>query len=603
MRIRSRVIFKVLVVSIAFIAGCLRELPTVPANYEEGNCVGTVKDKAGSPVAGASLMLVPEGYSPLLAVTGRGIDSTTSDEYGRYGFTVDTSGAYNLLAKGNGLYAMRKPIRISANARVILDDEILLPPGSLTGTVHLQGAADHRGAIILLMGTNVYAKPVNSSGAFSIAVLAEGLYTLRIITAENDYVAAETTVTVASGMQTNLPCIELQKKFVPVIESLAVAYDPVMIKVVLTWPALDTAKITHYAVYCNRSITNMEPVAVVNKSTTTRSFDILTSPFDTLLYEISAIGNDGVEGPSTPGNPIVKYSAFDPDTIRCAVSLDPTDKICFDREDNFFVVFRNKILKLDSTGKFLCEFVLSDTTTAGNTYISFDQLRIDTAGNIYALVYIDTSYSIVKLTNDLQLVRELVLGSGQLTIAVSAAGDILVHCPIRSGEEPFKTRRRIYDPRCTLVKTDSISEWSVIFNSIAFGDTTVCLINDTYIGNNRIVYYDPAFMEISLPVKLDLQNITQELSASVPADYVRERFYLSVKNLFAVQYYDSKSPSMLLFFNDRLQPVARVPYNASMYPFGPFVSFSFDRKGNCYFIPESDEYNTILKFSVAKALQ
>jgi hypothetical protein len=43
----------------------------------------------------------------------------------------------------------------------------------------------------------------------------------------------ETTVTVTSGAQTALPCIELQKKFVPIIDSLSVRYDPAMMLVTL----------------------------------------------------------------------------------------------------------------------------------------------------------------------------------------------------------------------------------------------------------------------------------------------------------------------------------------------------------------------------------
>jgi hypothetical protein len=239
---------KLMVVSTAVTIGCSTKPPTAPAGSIDGNCVGTVRDAAGSPVAGASLSLVPEGYSPLSTVTGSGVDSAVSDEYGRYGFSVDAPGAYNLLAKGKGLYAMRRTVRVSSDARVILDDEILREPGSLSGMARLQGESDHRGVIVLLMGTNVYAKPFDSTGAFSIAALARGTYILRILTSGNDYDVAETTITVASGLRTEMPCIELRKKFIPIVDSLSVRFNPAMMTIDLSWPPLDTAKIRNYSV-------------------------------------------------------------------------------------------------------------------------------------------------------------------------------------------------------------------------------------------------------------------------------------------------------------------------------------------------------------------
>ena len=288
--------FGFMIILLTLFFGCSQRAPTVLPDSLEGNCVGVVLDASREPVKGALLMLVPAGHRPFISESGSGIDSTASDDCGRYGFTVRVPGDYNLLTKGNGLRAIRRSVRLSAKARIIMDDEILRRPGSLSGVVHLQGKTDHSGAVILLPGTNVYTKPSDSTGSFFVAALAEGSYRLCMLTAENDYVAAETTVTVASGEQTTLPCVELSNKFVPVIDSLSVRYDSAMGWAVLTWRAVDTAKITNYAVYCNRSET-LAPAATVDKSATTISFDIIASPIDTFRYQISAFGKDGVEGP------------------------------------------------------------------------------------------------------------------------------------------------------------------------------------------------------------------------------------------------------------------------------------------------------------------
>ncbi len=611
MRIRSTVFLKVLAVSITCVVGCSKQPPAAPANYADGNCVGTVKDEAGSPVAGASLMLVPEGYSPLSAANGSTIDSTTSDAYGRYGFTIDAPGVYNLIAKSKGFFAMRRAIRISADARVILDDEILRDPGSMSGTVHLQDNSDHRGAIILLMGTNVYAKPFDSTGAFSFAALAEGLYTLRILTAENDYAVAETTVTVTSAMHTALSLIELQKKFVPIIDSLSAAYDPVMIRAVLSWPAIDTARIRNYAVYCNRSIKNIEPIAIMDKSATMYSFDIFTSPLDTFLYEISAIGNDGIEGPSTSAKPFVKYSAIDLDTITSAVPLKLDQEFCFDRNDNIFTFLGYKIIKLDPKGNHLGEFVLSCDTT-GDTARFYTVPCIDTSGNIYALASSRASRLLMKFNNDLQLVREFPLDSSRdFSFAVSAAGAIMLSVPPRPGYNDAWTYRWIYDPRFNLVEKDSFPETLSILNSVSSNDMTVCLFtHDRFYKRFRVVYFDNTFKEIFSPIDLDSRSGFHELSSMVPSEYEAHLLSMFVvfKNLFAVQYVSTEpSSNMLLFFDDRLQPVARMPFDI-FYVTCPI--FSFDSKGNCYCVIPDDMnsvppryHNKIHKYSVAKILK
>jgi hypothetical protein len=602
MRVRSTIVFKVLAVSITCIVVCSKEPPTTPADYMDGNCVGTVKDAAGSPARGASIMLVPEGYSPFSTASGSGendrIDSTTSDRYGRYGFNVDAPGAYNLLAKGKGLYSMRQSVRVGSEAQVILDDEILREPGSLSGMVHLEGESDHRAAIILLMGTNAYAKPFDSTGTFSFAALAEGLYTLHVLTVENGYAVVETTIAVTSGGATMLPCIELRKKIIPVVDSLSVHYDPAMMLVHLSWPALDTAKIRNYIVYCNRS-KNLEPVAIVGKAVTTHSLDIFASPIDTFQYQITAIGNDGTEGPPTAGKLFVTSGATALDTISCAISLNAlSQKLCFDRKDNIFVYSGNKIIKLDSKGNFLGEFAFSD----GKTLMS-KSVRIDTAGYIYALVVDSgTSESLMKFTNDLQLVRELPLDSAYtFTIAVSASGAFMLLATNRyRNDNTIGTHTWTYDTQFNPVGKDSIPETLSIAHSVTCNDTTVCYLSGTQSTRYRIVYFDPAFKEISSPVDLDARNRFQEFSSSVPPGYQPiPFFYLVVKDLFAVVFVATEpSRSLLLFFDDCLQPVARVPLDLNL---SISLSPNFDCKGNLYGISNSDK-NAILKLSMVKVL-
>jgi hypothetical protein len=601
-----------IVFSLWCIIGCSNEQKVFPVDEVEGDCVGTIRDKAGSPVAGASLMLVPEEYSPLATVDGGTIDTATSDAFGRFGFTTNAPGVYNLLAKTGGLYAMHSKVHLSTRAQVILDNETLSAPGLLSGRVHLQGASDHSNVFVLLMGTNVYAQPADSSGSFTIAKLAEGSYTLRILTVKNDYAPSETTVTVTSGKQTVLPCVELQKQYIPTIDSLSVEYDPVMERVVLKWPQVDTARIKNYTIYCNHSIKNFEPVAIVSKEVTSDTFEIIASPSDTFLYEICAIKNDGANGPTTLANPLIKYSAIGIDTIITPVYFSHFQKFYFDQNENIFTVLENKLIKLDPKGKIIGEYTFEyDTSAIRATTVK--QVLLDTAGNIYILIY-SRIRSLLKLTNDLQHVTVLQLeNSYNYSFAVSATGSIMLISRGYWKSGDTGSYRSIYDSQFNLKEKDSIQQEFTIDNSVINNDTTSCLLKDIDVPNYRVSYFDNAFNEISVYFAIDGRNGFYELSPLVPQKYRPNdnMLYQVSEHLFAAYCFGSSpSPNILLFFDNHFQPVARLPLGKDIYTYG---AFSFDCKGNGYCIADRDtsdilqtfaaDNNSILKFSIATILK
>lgn len=606
MYIQSRRAYTQALVVLLLVLSCSNNAPVAPLETLQGNCVGVIKEASGALVKGASVFLVPEGYSPLSTDAGSGrIDSTTSDGFGRFGFAAAGPGSYNLLAKSGNLRTMRRSIRISADARVILDDEVLREPGSLAGTVHLRGESDHRPAIILLMGTAIYVKPSDSTGTFSVAALAQGFYTMRILTAKNDFAVVETTVTVTSGMQTALPCIELHKKYVPVIDSLSVFYDSVMMRAVLTWPALDTAKIKNFDVYCNRS-RNLAPVAIVNKSVTTITFDIVASMIDTFRYQISAVGNDGIEGPPTEGKPFVNTSAIMLDKITHTVSLDkePSDYHLFvDCKDNIYIVGWGKISKIDSKGTFLGEysaaFHFNPYYTPG---LRNYQMRTDTAGNLYVLTRLSDTLRLIKLDNNLKVVQELsidTLRSGlHYSIAVSANGSVMLNVSYS-----YQTFTSIYDPQFRLIDSSYVLERHYIDYSVICGDTIVASEFDDFEKAYRVVYFDSSFKQISSPLTLDFKNDFNQLRSFVPPGYSPFGFFfLGSKDLFTIGYIsDSGSSDLLVFIDSRKQAIARMPNDNKDYA-GIWCDISFDLKGNFYSL-STTEKNILLKYSMAPVLK
>jgi len=363
----------------------------------------------------------------------------------------------------------------------------------------------------------------------------------------------------------------------------------------LSWPALDTAKIKNYAVYCNRS-RNLDPVALVDKSATTCSFDIFASPIDTFQYQISAIGKDGIEGPSTAGKLFTTSGVFDIDTISCSVLLTAiSHELSFDHKDNIFAHSGNSITKLDSKGNLLNEFAFSEGTA-----IVSKSVRIDTSGSIYALVGSGNSRSLLKFDNDLRVIRELQLDSAyNFSLAVSSEGAFMLYSTNRYRDSrAFGTQRWKYDPQFNLVEKDTLADTLFINHSVVCKDTTVCCLSTMQTAIYRIVYFDRAFKEISSPVTINALNRFEEYASSVPRGYSPfSSCYLVMKGLFAIIFFASESSPMLLFFNDLLQPVARVPFDFT----GFDLYHYFDCKGNSFRISKSGN-NRILKCSTANVL-
>jgi hypothetical protein len=614
--------------ALALFVGCSTNAPVAPLEALGGNCVGTVKNSEGAPMKGASILLVPERYAPLSTENGNGgIDSTVCDDYGRFGFFVDKPGSYNLLAHGNGLYSMRRPVRVNADARVILGDEILKKPGSISGQVHLQGMADHRPAIILIIGTNVYAMPSDSTGAFSIAALAQGSYTLRILTAENGFGAVETTALVTSGAQTTLPCIELQKRFVPVIDSLSVRYDPAMMIVTLAWPAVDMAKITRYNLYCNRS-KNPDTIAAIDKSMTTCALDLITSSIDTFRYQIAAIGNDGVEGPAAVGEVFVKTGIIALGKKSHLESFPNSSYYFIDWRENRYIGSDREIVKYDSNGTFMGRYVLPGDmdTVHGNTVVigsddtaaryiapdnsdsgylhiyfrSFAYKGTDSAGNLYALNSSRVYRSLIRFDDKLNVVRERPIDDSinsiwSYSMAVSATGSVLVYRNLniesRINPSGYNTVVTVYDSNLNIVEYDSITAFRSICNSATYGNSVSCIV---FVGPRerfRIINYDNNFKEISSSDEFQPERF-DGFSSFVPPEYYGTitELHLTSPGLYAFEYEPKggSAPGYLLYVNSQKQAVARVAleHTAGMH--------FFDNKGNIYY----HESNTLFKYSL-----
>ena len=71
--------------------------------------------------------------------------------------------------------------------------DTLRAPGSLTGTVQMQGTDNPTSVIILVFGTPLWSAPQDTTGTFSLANLAQGSYHVRFLTTTANYKVLDTT--------------------------------------------------------------------------------------------------------------------------------------------------------------------------------------------------------------------------------------------------------------------------------------------------------------------------------------------------------------------------------------------------------------------------
>jgi hypothetical protein len=631
---------------LCIVLGCNKNAPTVmPAPLPEGNCVGKVRNADGTPVQGASVLLVPQGYAPITIaglpkamenITAT-IDSTLTDASGGFGFSIPKNGTYNLLMNGNGQYAMRKSVAISANARLELPDEIALEPGSISGIVHVESMNASRSAIVLIMGTNRYVTPSDSEGHFTLSALAQGDYLVRFICMKSGFTSVDTTISVEAKKETDCPPVVLQKKYQPRIDSFAVSYDPLMMTANLRWKIGDNAPIDSIAVYCNRE-KNLTPVFKTSSAVSSVTLDIIASPIDTFVYQIAAIGKDGLEGEPVVAQPFVKYSAI----TMTQRTLSP-DFASYGR-DMFGVthgimysigrtVGQNGDREGSTIKKISGDYAIEKTIyypKPPNLDDIFEgkRLRFDGNGNFYAMFSVfDTAfyYSIDEFDKDLNVVNQFPIGRemDEFSFAVSSNGSILLYAALNviadSNGNVLRgsldsTEVRVYDSEKRLISEYGLPGKLMIKNALIKDQTVTAEIfrkawtrTGAYFGDDSVAltWFDDGW-ELKEAVRFDANfNIIgkidrnfAEIEKRKPAVYDRLdlHFQLCTDNLFMGGYStkDISLPQYIFYFcNEKSQVVARMP--TSDFILGPVGLYIDHATGNFYqWCNSSCKHNNIL---------
>ncbi|MCP4754567.1 MAG: hypothetical protein GY866_27100 [Proteobacteria bacterium] len=115
------------------------------------------------------------------ATPGQIAHQTSTDGAGNFGFSSVETGNYVLYASSaDSIEKMvSRSIKVSNRHSAAIVDIVLTAAGTLSGSVTLSDAADHRGTLIYLDGTG-YSAHTNTLGDFSLANVPVGIYDLTM---------------------------------------------------------------------------------------------------------------------------------------------------------------------------------------------------------------------------------------------------------------------------------------------------------------------------------------------------------------------------------------------------------------------------------------
>jgi|GEM_PF-2215042 len=245
--------------------------------------VGRILLADGSPAADAEVLVYPVDHTPGSPGTPkRGADrgalvSTRTDSNGYYDIGGIPLGHYNILAESEGLLSYHDSISLSSVTPPGYVTDTLGKPGSIHGIVGMQPNHDPRSATVQVLGTYSYVN-VDSSGRFYLDDLADGRYTIRVVTTQVGYTPLYGSLVVHGG-ETDTLADTLWIPFtgIPVVKGLTASYDTASAIVTLAWQPAPYRNLQDYVIEREDANQVIPTVWLVGRTTKTSFRDSLPS--------------------------------------------------------------------------------------------------------------------------------------------------------------------------------------------------------------------------------------------------------------------------------------------------------------------------------------
>jgi hypothetical protein len=547
-------------IGMAFIAGVM--FCTSPMNtgseVTNGRITGRVVNGDGSAAQGAIVVLLPDTLNPQSINSNFSIDSAKTNNEGYYSFATISKGWYNLLASGSGKKSFKDSIYVNNDRKLQLEDITLSAPVSCSSVVHLENhEQDNRSVIILVLGTNTYASPDDSSGKFILPELAAGTYRLRILTTLPEYEIKDTILEIqtgASGTITN-PII-LKFLGIPKVGQLSVSYDDKMKFATISWPKLDTDNVIGYNIY-RGSPDNSKPLNSKPISDTFFIDDVIYNIGDTVTYVVSALNHSLKEGGFSNGYSLwimdgiafVKTTQFwDPKTTNAWVWSVVRDSL-----ENVYIALGNTITKYNADGNLLKQYTDSRESAAHHI------LCVGKNGNMYS--FIDFTNYIVCLTSDLSFASKIEIDTSMQSMCSNSKMTIDNDGNLCFWANCGFNQTDILKYSTTQLSFESRHRENFIFD-LQWNQDTIIARQDPYSPPNAstLFYYDSTF---SL---MGTWNIGADVDRFRPdSEDMGESTYYLGKNGWSVFFHaavmgpfnESASPKVVIFFDRNRKSLAR----------------------------------------------
>ena len=276
---------------LAFVT-CTKEKFAGSIDTTDTGIMGKASYSTGKAAANADVQLFKT-----LDTSKTALAQVSTDNGGSFTFDSLAPGSYNVwIESTDSQVAFIDSVYVPENTEV-RRDAVLGKSGSITAIVGLQTGDDPRSVFVQALGTQKYSN-VDSAGVFTIPGLAEGDYTLRLVSTIQGYTPTFKTITIASGVNDTLKdTIKLIYTGIPPVAGITAHYDPFTGIVTVSWSAMAYANLYDYLIY-------RDVPGSINLSTTPIAASIDTVFYDTLFgnpstnligWPDASIGNSNVD--------------------------------------------------------------------------------------------------------------------------------------------------------------------------------------------------------------------------------------------------------------------------------------------------------------------
>ncbi len=330
--------------------------------------------------------------------TDRAAYITATDNDGIFSIESIDTGFYSI--EGSDQYqnvVMIDSLHIATfDTTLDLPEDTLKAPGAIDGYIFLSSGGNSQQVFILAYGTDRFVQ-VDTNGKFLFQQLAEGVYTLKILSLSSQYGSIDTgNISVKSDNTTDIGSIDLPLKTIPKVEGLLINYDSRLQRVALLWKKTPASNTKGYNLY--RKETNLpsfdSPLNgsfLLHDTLYTDSTVVQDSAYDYMVAAVDLNDNEGP--PSDDVQCTISVALYLYDSLRLfSDKQDYIYNLMMDKQGNYIIhrcvygISGKHISKIETyskKGNLLNSFQLPSSQSDGYPYSPNNFFAVESTNTIY----------------------------------------------------------------------------------------------------------------------------------------------------------------------------------------------------------------------------